>query len=117
MLHIFSSVVTALLNALNFGRLNESDSILSVCHNRPLILAVSEELGLLGKRGLAESVGESDDGATFDGEADEFAVDGLVVVIVIFVAISGLDSVSDGCSVSRLERPLIFRWSRRKTYA
>jgi hypothetical protein len=81
-----SSLGLALVLALGDGVLlrlaDESDGVLVVCDDGAVVVAEAQQLRVPRQHVLAEAVGEPDNGAALDREADELAVDGAVFVCV-----------------------------------
>lgn len=61
---------------------DEPYRILAVGHNRSVVVTVSYQLGAARQGSFDVAVGEPDNRPAFDGEADELAVDGLVLIWV-----------------------------------
>lgn len=76
----------ALVLALGDGVLlrlaDEPDGVLVVCDDGAVVVAEAQQLRVPRQHVLAEAVGEPDNGAALDREADELAVDGVVFVCV-----------------------------------
>lgn len=68
---------------------DEPDRVLAVGDDRPVVVAVAQHLRVARQRAVHESVGEADDGAALEGEADELAEK-----LFILVGVGGLDGVA-----------------------